>query len=59
MTRIACSIALEGPGCRIGVLARPPSTIPFAAASLVVARRLPALARRGDTLFTTAVETTL
>lgn len=39
--------------------ARPPVAVLFAAGGLVVARRLPALARRGDTLFTTAVAATL
>lgn len=39
--------------------ASPPVPVPFTAGGLVVARRLPALARRGDTLFTTAVEAAL
>jgi predicted deacylase len=33
----------------------PPVPVNFASAGMVVARRLPALARRGDYLFTTAV----
>ena len=36
-------------------LATAPLAVPFVAGGIVVARRLPALAQRGDTLFTTAV----
>ena len=39
--------------------ARAPEAVRFGAAGEVVARRLPALARRGDYLFTTAVEAVL